>query len=467
MKNLQTFFLFFGIFFCTTSLYTSSILVDAAIDIGIDSAEATARSTFISASLSTIRTVLTNIGNYFKGFLRTDSKIMAERLNMAFDMGMPMGVGMAASNANEFISQQQQSIWADLTLEQTIVATALTSWSAQQKDLVTKQTELVGKYFQSQSANIQNTQENILPLAQAEANCIFQNVSLAQPAASLVSFPSSAQFDLLFANGIMATPVSNFIWYNVFRQGDWLFDPTRNSFWQNQAVPFSSTQKIIDSTKSFDPTKPDPITVSALCTNSIFVEYYPSIKPYTISGSFTLYSLSYPFFAGIMFNKNRWISGDLEGEFKSRLFGIYATSASTAGIYFAEQYELSNADATASNDSNPVKQPLLQIINGHVKSLSPINQSILNKITSEPITFHFTITTNPTSVSCKLWSSLLPEPSQAFLIQNLNSNFYIYHTLGFMSPGAATEWNIIDPEELRFSSQNITNLKNKVFPKNN
>ena len=36
-----------------------------------------------------------------------------------------------------------------------------------------------------------------------------------------------------------------------------------------------------------------------------------------------------------------------------------------------------------------------------------------------------------------------------------------------MSPGAATEWNIIDPEELRFSSQNITNLKNKVFPKNN
>ena len=309
----------------------------------------------------------------------------------------------------------------------------------------------VGSYFNTQVTAISNSQANAEKTAQAEANYLFQNLSLQQPASSLVSLSAASTFDQYFSTAIMATPISNFTWYNIMGSaaGDWLFDPVSNSFWQNQAVTFSATDDM-----------------SVISLNSIFVEYYPSQKPYTITGSFTLYKTTFPFFAGIMFNKNRWISGNQEGQNKCRLVGIYATSATTAGIYFAEQYELSNADAIAENSKNPtpIKMPLMQIMNGHVNPLAPVSDTTLAKISSEPIVFNFTITTSPTSASIKIWADTDKEPAQAFLIQNLDSSFYLYHTLGFMSPGAATEWKITAPKELTFSSQALMNFKNKVFP---
>ena len=149
----------------------------------------------------------------------------------------------------------------------------------------------------------------------------------------------------------------------------------------------------------FPKTDPDPSqessNVGILSANSIFVEYYPSQTPYTISGSFTLYTITYPFFAGIMFNKNRWISGNNEVQYKCRLLGIYATAENNAAIYFAEQYELSDADAQSAHDTNPIKIPLLQIINGHVKPLASIAEQTLKNSSSEPVSFNYTITTNP------------------------------------------------------------------------
>ena len=201
-----------------------------------------------------------------------------------------------------------------------------------------------------------------------------------------------------------------------------------------------------------------------LSSNNIFVEYYPSQKPYTITGSFTLYKVTYPFFVGIMLNKNRWISGNQEGEQRCRLLGIYATSESAANIYCAEQYELSAADAKAKHDIAPVKIPLFQIMNGLVNPLATLSSTFLQTINSQPITCNFNITTSPTSIAFKIWAASDKEPAQATLIQNLDSSLYLYHSLGFMSPGAATEWKITSPKELTFSSQAITNLKNKVFP---
>lgn len=423
--NIKTFFIFFlGIFIYSSSLQAAALVEDAG--------KATAKS-----------------------FEKTLAKAGAwgDKINMAFDLAMPMGAGMAASDLNQFISEQQAAVFSDFRAQTSAITNALRSWSSQTNALMGKQMNLIYSYFSTQSNAINQSQTQAQQNAQAEANYLFQNLSLQQPASSLVSLSAASSFDQFFSQGIMATPASNFTWYNIMgaAAGDWLFDPVSNSFWQNQAVTFSATDAI-----------------SVISLNSIFVEYYPSQKPYTIAGSFTLYKATFPFFAGIMFNKNRWISGDQEGQNKCRLVGIYASSATTAGIYFAEQYELSNADALAEDPKNPtpIKMPLMQIMNGHVSPLVNISDTTLAKISSEPIAFNFKITTNPTSASIKIWEATDKEPAQGFLIQNLNSSFYLYHTLGFMSPGVATEWKITAPQELTFSSQALLNLKNKVFPSN-
>ena len=431
MKFLKIFCICSAIFLYTRPIQTSEGLLSAGASLGKDAAK--------------------------------DSAVWGERFNMAFDMAMPMGVGMAASNANQFLSEEQAAIFADFQLEQTAITNSLKSWSAGQSGLMTKQMNTINAYFKNQFNAVNISTAHVFPAAQAEANYLFQNISVAQPATSLVSFSEAGVFDQWFSTGIMATPASSFTWYNYFIAGDWVFDPLTNSFWQNQAVACSSK------TTPLDPKNPDPGSVDILSSNSIFVEYYPSQKPYTIEGSFTLYAATYPFFAGIMFNKNRWISGNLEGKNKCRLLGIYASSETNAGIYFAEQYELSDKDALAENpkNPNPVKIPLLQIINGHVSALAQISNNTLKNLSLEPVTFNFKITTNPTSVSCKIWAATDKEPTQAFLIQNLDQSLYIYHTLGFMSPGVATEWKITAPKELTFSPQAILNFKNKVFPPKN
>ncbi len=433
MKNIQIACICIGIFLCFPTLQGSALL-----DMGEDLGKAAA-----------------------KGTKKTWAEWLGGYANTAFDMGMPMGVGMAASNANQFLSQEQEAVWADFALETTSITAALNSWSAQQGELMQRQMNTVSQYFTSQLQTITSSQKNIQAAAQAEANYLFQNLSLQQPATSLISKDYAGEFDQFFATGIMATPSSNFTWYNYHVSGDWLYDPISASFWQNQAVPFSSSPNTPFNTQS-----PDPATVNVLSSNNIFVEYYPSQKPYTIAGTFTIYAITFPFFVGVMFNKNRWISGNMDGMDKGRLLGIYATSATSAGIYFAEQYELSQADAQTENQKNPtpIKIPLLQIINGHVNSLAPIAEANITAINTEPITFHFKITTNPTTASCKIWAATDKEPAQAFLIQNLDSSFYIYHSLGFMSPGAATEWKLTAPQELTFSPQAILSFKNTVFP---
>lgn len=436
MKHIQLLSIFFGLFFCVQIMQAAEGVASAAG-----------------------RTW----GQWLKGKAAHLAEKSTEYANMAFDMGMPMGVGMAASQANEFLSEEQAAVFEDFQLEQDAITNGLKSWSAKQSALITKQMNTVSSYFKNQLAAINTATSNVYTVAQNEANYLFQNVSLAQPPTALVSYAKAGVFDEWFATGIMATPASKYLWYNYFIAGDWLFDPTTNSFWQNQAVPCSS------SSTPFDPKKPDPTTVGVLSSNNIFVEYYPSTKPYTISGSFTLYTISYPFFAGIMFNKNRWISGNSEGEHKCRLLGIYATSTSDASVYFAEQYELSNKDALKENAKKPtpIKKPLFQIVNGHVQPLVSISEKIMLAAKSEPITFNFKITTNPKTVSFKLWAATDKEPNKEILLQNLDESFYLYHTLGFMSPGVATEWKLTAPKELTFSPQAIVNFKNTVFPSKN
>ena len=61
------------------------------------------------------------------------------------------------------------------------------------------------------------------------------------------------------------------------------------SFVQQEIVPFESTWQAAQTT--------------------IFTEYITSEKEYTIEAEITLVDCTYPFFAGIVFNKARWVSG--------------------------------------------------------------------------------------------------------------------------------------------------------------
>ena len=202
------------------------------------------------------------------------SSAWGERFNMAFDLGMPMGTAMAASNANEFLSEVQADVFKDFQDQTDTVTNGLKSWAAKQRDLHSKQMNAISSYFFNQSSAINNSQASAEKNAQAEANYLFQNLSLQQPASNLVSLAGASSFDQLFSTAIMATPASNFTWYNVLGLGDWVFDPTTNSFWQNQAVPFPSKNTDASTQAS---------NIDVLSSNNIFVEYYPSQKPYTIT----------------------------------------------------------------------------------------------------------------------------------------------------------------------------------------
>ncbi len=369
-------------------------------------------------------------------------------------MNVGMGLQQGASFANQAMSQDVQAMAKTFALEQSNIMDSWTNFS-----LVTSTAQKSAQTFLSQLAtSVQNAinqnQTALATQAQSLQNYIESAVSFQnQPMYYLAT--NCIYFDQLFVNATMYTPTgpNEPVWKNLNQVGDWEYDVITDSFYQFQNLPVFSLVT--------DPaTNKQQLSSYPANENTIFTEYMNKTASYELQCEITLYQVQYPFFVGIQGNRNRWISGNIDSITCSRLVGIYGTSAKEIGAYYAEQGPIEfNA---ASNALAPQSlSPIEQIATAKVAPLFTLPTDLFATIDPQTPTFVIRIITAPESVQCKIWPKGTTEPTNFTAITTgLDSNLFLYHSIGFMSPGAIAQFKLIQPTDALFSTdakQTFTN----------
>jgi hypothetical protein len=298
-------------------------------------------------------------------------------------------------------------------------------------------------------------------LLQRELSYLNQSINLAKPLARYLNNP--VPWDEYFERAPMFAPAPYSPWYNIFNKGDWQFDVTTNSFWQNSLIPFPKL--LYWNKENGDVFADDP------AANSIFTEYITRALSYDIEVECSLITCTYPFFAGIMFNRGRWLSGDPERIWWYRLLGLYGTE-STPGNPQTRAINLSFAQQQLIPKTGTVPEkiisPLEQIMSNKT---TPISYQLPTKDTKSlernPIIFQFNITTNPGSITFTLSKkeknvSTGKETSTELYsgtATNLKSYISMFHGIGFMAAGCQAEFKIIKPEQLVVNSEQRATFK--------
>ena len=389
--------------------------------------------------------------------------------NMLKDMALMMGAQVGASIANQDITQEFTDTSNAIQANQTILNNATNNFFTKISTAQNTQINNITAIFNqanSQVSNIANQQAQQMEDAQSYIQSV---VSLQGPIINYLDNPIS--YDQLFTNGTMYTPKGQ-TWKNVFQIGDWEFDESDSSFWQYRDMPFISqeTNSIQDAFKNF-----------------IFTEWN-TYKSYEIICDITLYKVSYPFYAGIIFNKARWVSGDTYGLQKYRTLGIYGDANKKISLCFAEQKLPPNAKQTIATPFPLPITPLEQIYQNQGIQHFTINQNAVHNLQNNKVTFHIKIRPGPNAIMYKAWGANSPEPSKyttiltsttntklnslltlsdgsgasiTYLAANYN-DIYLYHGIGFLSPGAVAQFKLKAPTNIVFSQKNLTAFKNEV-----
>lgn len=372
--------------------------------------------------------------------------------NMLVDMAIMMGTQFAAEAANEWVEAQDSVLYNVLTQASANIQNDFSSFQNKISTFESQSLTDIINSFNSAQKNISAETAQAQADVELESDYLMSMVSLDQPQTSYLFSP--ADYDSAFARSPMYTP-SGPIWHNVFAKGDWEFDPATSSFWQYDLI---DTYKIdsTTNTKTFD----------QAAYNSIFTEFFSKEDSYEIDGEITLYSVTYPFFAGIIFNKNRWISGDMSGLNRYRVVGIYGKSEDDIGIYYSEQYTDSTIVQTTTDASqmiSPVQYPLDQIFNDSAQKLGSIDASEFKTISEQEVAYSFKITTTPNNISVSFTNKNSTSPTEiAASATSKDPSLFLYHGIGFISPGSVTKFNLTSPASLLFSSDSITALQSEI-----
>lgn len=379
--------------------------------------------------------------------------------NMMAEMAVMMGAQMGASKANQEVS----AIFAEITKEigdsQSNITRAIkafqTSMTSAQKDTLKNTYQL----FQKAQTNIQTLNTKQQAQMQNMTAYIQQAISRQQPQSHYLS--DGALYDQYFTLGTMYTPKGP-VWKNIFPIGNWEYDETSDSFWQMSCENLSSSN-----TNAINSGDKSP-------NNSIFTEWITQKQSYDIECDITLYQVTYPFFVGIIFNKARWISGDQTRLQSYRLFGVYGTQTNTntsIQTCFAEMYpkKSTTTPSTGKQASTQYHYPLEQIIAGNASyqantlNKTPTEKKVFQNISAQPIILTLKITTSPNQIQCKIWNkNITAEPAEFITIPSKNMNLYLYHGIGFMSPGAMAQFKLKKPTSLLFQPSAIHSFKGEV-----
>jgi len=332
------------------------------------------------------------------------------------------------------------------------------SMNAQQKDAA----EAIINVFKSKQSDLSEKYKKTDEQLQQKILYLNRSINLAKPATRFVYDP--VQFDQVFAASPMFTPESPYTWYNIFKvqPGDWEFNSETNSFWQYGLTQYPK----VNWDKGNEGTSP--------AQNAIFTEYITPEKKYTIEIECRLVNLSYPFFAGIEFNKGRWISGSPERLSAYRLIGFYGTEKNKTkniDLYFAQQKII---QPTKKGGIEQIISPMQQIetASGTAKKLFTLEPKDVALLSSTPITFVLSIQTEPSTVSYTLSKKEIDDTGKEVAtelnsgtISKLEQFLFIYGGLGFISSGCQAEFKIIKPEKLTYSKAETQEFEQDIIQK--
>lgn len=277
-------------------------------------------------------------------------------------------------------------------------------------------------------------------------------------------------WDQYFQTSPMFTPKTMYSWYNIFNiytHGDWEFDATTNSFWQNGLVEFPKPL-LWQKKEKKDIFTDDP------AAESIFTEYITDKLSYDIEVECTLLTCTYPFVVGLTFNRGRWISGDPERVWWYRLLGLYGQEG-TPGDATTRNINLSFAQQKlelpgGQREKEVITSPLEQIMKDKT---TPINYKLdakaVTDLVKNPITFVFKITNQPSTVTIELDQKEKDATGKETIkqlysgsVSNLERYIYQYHGIGFMAAGCQATFKITKPEGLVYTSQEIGEFKKQI-----
>ncbi len=358
--------------------------------------------------------------------------------SMATQALIDIAAMQGASMANSYLTEQAQMLSEKINLDSQVLQNNIQAFQVQTQ---TQQQKILQNLMVAFS-NAQQEAQKQTQLAQKTSNLeldyIHKNISLEQPQQNYIF--NQISFDQMLSSGIMLTPGTS-LWYNPFSIGNWQFDKDSNSFWQYQNSPVFATT-------------PDSQTPSAqqVENNSIFTEYFTTEESYIISVDITIHQISFPGFVGIMFNKSRWISGDFQAIRKCRLCGIYIRSFSDIGLYCTEQFVLNEEQLKQTPNANAIQTPLQQIINKQAKKQATIPEGVLKKL---PIKLTLQITNSAQNATIQLLSHNTDMQPITITTKWNDPKLYMYHGIGFMSPGIISQFTINQPTALVFNQQDL------------
>lgn len=359
---------------------------------------------------------------------------------MERNMAVMMGAQIGASIANQTVNEMYSDMASALTKSNSNITSAINQFTAQIKTAYSAELKTSFHLFSLAQNHIVNLLSQQQAALQQMDIYIQKALSLQQPQINFLTTP--ATYDQFFTLGSMYTP-NDHLWKNLFPVGNWEYDEHSDSFWQMSYAPFLTS------------TSDGSTTSDKAANNSIFTEWFTRTSSYQIECEITVYQIKYPFFIGLIFNKARWISGDTTRIQKYRLFGLYGNENNVAQVCFAEPYQ-------AATGSKEISYPLERIIAGKGILNIPFNSSDLQKINIIPVTYRLKVITSPSKIECKFWPSSAPEPSTFITIQSNNPDLYLYHGIGFISPGAIAQFKLIQPTSLLFSLASKQTFKAEV-----
>jgi hypothetical protein len=238
--------------------------------------------------------------------------------------------------------------------------------------------------------------------------------------------------DMLFAQGAIDTTGIEDAWYKSTGQqsepwyslygsklGNWLFN--------------ANNQQFIQTTKNH--LLPDFATASQ---SNIFTEYVAPKRNYTIEQEVTIVDVSYPFFAGLMFNKGRHVSAVQIRTYQYRLFGLYGDNPKSGpeikAVFAEDDTRKSNAEQSIPTLKKAVTLPVL----------ATLNKELATTLKSDPLTFIFVVDNDQTMITLSLYQKVDGERKKlgSWTKAGLDSFLTLFHGVGFMSPGCISSWSL-------------------------
>ncbi len=281
-----------------------------------------------------------------------------------------------------------------------------------------------------------------------EVSYIQRLINLSIPPQLFVILPVETEH--WFKASSMPVPNSTSNWYNIFPVGDWQFDDMGGFFVQrglNIGAQPDLVKKGLQKPWSSSPGADTDLADQ----NQIFTDYFTSQSAYQVQTEITLIQNVYPFFAGMLFNRARWLSGSPDRMFGYRLVGLYGSMSNgkpTIGLY------LGQTQMTSLGGLYTTTTPLQQIASGKLPVLYTLEDADVRALGKDPSTFRLTVLTQESSVSVTLekkeGSSFkeLYAGSVSTLDPAESTFLFWYHGVGFMSPGCQAAFKILQPKDL-------------------